>query len=88
LGAIESEGNLLPSLLCRLRFHKWKNYGEIVKISWKEPGFVPSTTEKIEKYVYSERMCLRCGIKEKRIFAGNKDGSQAAVGWERISDKT
>jgi len=59
-----------------------------VKISWKEPGFVPATTEKIEKYVHSERMCLRCGIKERRKFAGNRDGSQAAVGWERISDKT
>jgi hypothetical protein len=72
--------------LCRLGLHRWKNYGEIVKISWKEPGFVPSTTEKIEKYVHSERMCLRCGMKEKRIYAGNRDGSQAAVGWEIIDN--
>jgi hypothetical protein len=76
----------LTSLLCRLGLHRWKNYGEIVKISWKEPGFVPSTTEKIEKYVHSERMCLRCGMKEKRIYAGNRDGSQAAVGWEIIDN--
>jgi hypothetical protein len=77
----------LTSLLCRLGLHKWKNYGEIVKISWKEPGFVPSTTTKIEKYVQSERMCLRCGIKEKRIYAGNPDGSQAAIGWEIIDNQ-
>jgi hypothetical protein len=33
-------------------------------------------------------MCSRCGIKEKRIFAENIDGSKAAIGWERIYDKT
>ncbi|MGA2308719.1 MAG: hypothetical protein ABSG57_04105 [Candidatus Bathyarchaeia archaeon] len=78
----------MTSLLCRLGLHKWKNYGEVVKISWKEPGFVPSTTEKIEKFVHSERMCLRCGIKERRRFAENRDGSQAAIGWERINNGT
>jgi hypothetical protein len=24
-------------LLCRLSFHKWRNYGNQVEISWKEP---------------------------------------------------
>jgi hypothetical protein len=33
-------------------------------------------------------MCSRCGIKEKRIFAENIDGSKAAIGWERIDEKT
>ena len=78
----------MTPILCRLGVHKWKNYGEIVKISWKEPGFVPATTEKIEKLVHSERMCLRCGIKEKRIYAENRDGSQAAIGWDRINSGT
>jgi hypothetical protein len=71
-----------------LGLHKWKNYGEVVLIKWKEPGFVPSTTTKMQKFVDSERMCSRCGIKEKRIFAENIDGSKAAIGWERIYDKT
>jgi hypothetical protein len=38
--------------------------------------------------VHSERMCLRCGIKERRRFAENRDGSQAAIGWERINNGT
>jgi hypothetical protein len=70
--------------LCRWGLHKWKNCGDVVLIKWKEPGFVPSTTTKMQKYVYSERMCVRCGIKEKRKFGENMDGSLAAIGWERI----
>jgi hypothetical protein len=57
-------------------------------IKWKEPGFVPSTKTTMQKFVHSERMCSRCGIKEKRIFAENIDGSKAAIGWERIDEKT
>lgn len=27
-------------LLCRLGFHKWRNFGNIVEISWREPDAV------------------------------------------------
>jgi len=84
----QSEKRRSIPLVCRLGMHKWKDYGEIAKITWKEPGFVPSTTEKIEKYVYSERQCLRCGIRLKRIFAPNRDGTQAAIGWEKVTNET
>lgn len=78
----------MTSLLCRLGLHKWKNQGEVVLITWKEPGFFPGTTTKVRKYVHSERMCSRCGTKEKRKFAENIDGTLAAVGWERIGEGT
>jgi hypothetical protein len=78
----------LTPLICRLRLHKWKNYGEIVLITWKEPGFVPATTHKMQKLVHSERMCSRCGVKERRKFAENADGTKAAVGWEKIKDES
>jgi hypothetical protein len=84
----QSEVKHSTPLPCRLGIHKWKNYGEIVKIAWKEPGFVPSTTQKIEKYVYSERECLRCGMRLRRLFAPNRDGTQAAIGWEKTTNDT
>jgi len=74
-------------LLCRLIGHKWKNYGDIVLITWKEPGFVPGTTQKIQKHAYSERMCSRCGIKERRKFRDNVDGTKASVGWDRLNQE-
>jgi hypothetical protein len=37
--------------------------------------------------VFSERECLRCGIKEKRLFSENIDGTLAATGWKRIKYK-
>jgi len=77
----------LTSLLCRLGLHKWRNYGERVLIAWEEPGFIIGTKKKIWKYVFSERECLRCGIKEKRLFSENIDGTLAAAGWKRIENK-
>jgi hypothetical protein len=71
-----------------LGLHKWEDYGEAVLIEWKEPGFVPGTTEKIKKYVHSQRKCSRCGTMEKRIFADNADGTTAAIGWEKTTEKT
>jgi len=76
----------LPSLWCKLGLHKWKNYGKQVLITWKEPGFVLGIKKEIRKYVFSERECLRCGIKEKRKFSENLDGTLAAAGWERIEE--
>lgn len=77
----------MPPLLCRLGLHKWKNHGEKVLIVWKEPGFIPGTKVEKRKHVLSERECLRCGIKEKRKFSENLDGTQAAAGWERVAQK-
>lgn len=76
----------MAPLACRLGLHKWQDYGEVVLIEWKEPGFVPSTKETIRKYVHSQRKCSQCGLAEKRIFADNRDGTKAAIGWERIAD--
>lgn len=52
-------------------------------IVWKEPGFIIGTKKEIRKYVFSERKCLWCGIKEKRLFFENVDGTLSAAGWER-----
>jgi len=73
-------------LLCRLGLHKWRYYGEKVLIVWKEPGFIPGTKKEMRKMVYCKRECLRCGIKEKRKFFENIDGTLAAAGWERIEE--
>ena len=73
-------------LLCRLGLRKWRYYGEKVLIVWKEPGFIPGTKKEMRKMVYCKRECLRCGIKEKRKFFENIDGTLAAAGWERIEE--
>lgn len=74
----------MPPILCRLGLHKWRNYGEKVLIVWEEPGLIPFTKKEMKKLVYCKRECLRCGIKEKRKFLENIDGTLAAAGWERI----
>lgn len=56
-------------------------------ITWQEPGFIPGTNKKMQKIVFCERECLRCGIKERRKFLENIDGTLAANGWERIEEK-
>jgi len=78
----------MAPLLCRLGLHKWKNFGEVIMTTWKEPGAFPGTTTKIKKYLQSERKCSRCGIMEKRIFADNPDGTKAPMGWTKTSDET
>jgi len=40
----------------------------------------------MEKIVFCERECLRCGTKERRKFSKNVDGTLAAIGWERIKE--
>ena len=67
-------------LSCRLGFHKWENYGEERQIFWQEPGFIYGLTTK-SKVVYDKRRCLRCGVKLKRIFPTNPDGTLSSVGW-------
>jgi hypothetical protein len=66
--------------------HKWKNYGDRVPITWTESGLIPGTKKEMRKHVFSERECLRCGIREKRKLDENIDGTKAAVGWERITE--
>jgi hypothetical protein len=82
----------MPLLLCRIGLHKWRNYGDRVLISFKEPGIIPGIKREERKHVYCERECLRCGIKEKRKFTDNIDGTLAPIGWVRIveadEDKT
>ena len=67
-------------LSCRLGFHKWENYGEEKQIFWQEPGVIYGLTTK-SKVVYEKRKCLRCGVKLKRIFAPNPDGTLSSIGW-------
>jgi len=72
-------------LLCRLGLHKWKNFGKQVLITWQEPGLLPLTKKDMQKYVFCERECLRCGIREKRKFLENIDGTLGAAGWEKVA---
>lgn len=74
----------LPPLLCKLGVHRWRNYGERVLIVWKEPGFIWGTKVEKRKHVNSERECLWCGLKEKRTFSENLDGTMAPTGWEIV----
>jgi hypothetical protein len=67
-------------LLCRLGLHKWENYGKEVQIFWQEPALVYGLSTK-SKVVFEKRRCLRCGVKLKRIFSTNPDGTLASVGW-------
>lgn len=76
----QSGGCLGRPLLCRLGFHKWKNYGGEVQIFWQEPGLIYGLTTE-SKMVYEKRQCLRCGVKFKRIFSTNPDGTMSSVGW-------
>ena len=76
----QSDDCLGQPLLCRLSFHKWKNYGEEMQIFWQEPGLVYGLTTK-SKVVFEKRLCLRCGVKSKRIFSTNPDGTTSSVGW-------
>jgi hypothetical protein len=71
--------------LCRIGLHKWRNYGDRVLITWTESGLIPFTKKDIRKHVFCERECLRCGIKERRLFGENIDGTKSAAGWERIN---
>ena len=76
----------MPRFLCRIGIHKWRNYGERVEIAWTESGLVPGIKKEMHRRVFSERECLRCGIREKRKFDENIDGTKAAMGWERITE--
>jgi hypothetical protein len=61
-------------LLCRLGFHKWRNYGKKVEVFWEEPdhvkagikygfgtsvGSLKGNIEARSKLVYEERGCAR-----------------------------
>jgi len=74
-----------PNWLCKLRLHKWKNYGESIVITWKEPGVIlPTSFRTQSREVFTKRDCLRCGIRLKRILVKNPDGTLSCVGWEPL----
>ncbi len=73
--------------LCRLRLHKWRNFGEPVVITWKEPGLiVPSSHITQSRKVLTEKECLRCGIRMKRRLINNPDGTLSCIGWDPIQE--
>lgn len=84
-------------LLCRFGFHKWRNYGNKVEVFWQEPmalkagvrdsfgtnvGSPESNIEAHSKVVYEGRQCKRCGMKLRRKFVTNSDGTLSCIGWE------
>ncbi len=74
-----------PNWLCKLRLHKWRNHGESVVITWKEPAIIKTPYEKFtqkSKEVFTKRKCLRCGIEMKRKLVHNPDGTLSCIGWE------
>ena len=76
-----------PNWLCKLRLHKWRNYGESVVITWKEPGVIfPKSYTTQSREVLTRRKCLRCGVRIKRRLVNNPDGTLSCVGWESLSD--
>jgi len=81
-----------PNWLCNLGLHKWRDYGEKVVVTWKEPGRLGYmhagrlgfTTHGRE--VLTHRECLRCGIKVKRKLVHNSDGTLSCIGWDPLLD--
>jgi hypothetical protein len=88
-----------PSWLCKLGFHKWRNYGESVVVTWQErtpwgrardPAV--STRKVLRRFgthsreVFTRRKCLRCGVDLKRRLVKNPDGSLSCVGWDSTSE--
>ncbi len=84
-----------PSWLCKLGFHKWREYGESVVVTWKERTQWGSardptlSTRKVlsrfgthSREVFTRRKCLRCGVDLKRRLVKNPDGSLSCVGWD------
>jgi hypothetical protein len=72
--------------LCKWGLHKWKNLGEKVLITWRESGIIPGLKKDMSKQVFTERVCLRCGVRQKRKFFENIDGTRSAAGWETIEE--
>jgi hypothetical protein len=75
--------------LCRLGLHKWRDFGESVVITWKEPAVIKTPYEKFtqkSRKVFTRKKCLRCGIKMKRRFVGNPNGTSSCIGWEPLLD--
>jgi len=88
--------NLSEPLLCRLGFHKWQNYGKKVEVFWQEPPvgvgggryLHPRSFERHSKTVYEKCLCRRCGVKLRRKFVTNSDGTLSCVGWEPDAEET
>jgi len=76
-----------PNWLCKLGLHKWRNYGDSVVITWKEPGaIVPTSYTTQSKEVLTKRKCLRCGVRMKRRLVHNLDGTLSCIGWDILSE--
>jgi hypothetical protein len=85
-----------PNWLCKLGLHKWRNYGESVVVTWKEPaskaGPIPTTNSLRLRFrtqsreVFTKKKCLRCGISMKRRLVKNADGTLSCIGWDPISE--
>lgn len=90
-------------ILCRLGFHKWRDYGSKVDVFWEEPyqikagvkdGFGTSVgpsrgnIEARSKLVYEGKQCKRCGIKLRRKLVTNSDGTLSCIGWEPETEET
>jgi hypothetical protein len=87
-------GCLNEPLLCRLGFHKWRDYGNEIEIFWREPTYSKTWAPLSERYgahhkvVYEKRECKRCGIKLRRKLVTNSDGTLSSVGWEPDTEET
>jgi hypothetical protein len=87
---------LSEPLLCKLGFHKWRNYGDEIVISWKEPAYVKARgaggskiwLESHQEAVFEGRECKRCGVKLRRKLVENSDGTLSCVGWEPDTEET
>ncbi len=88
-------------LLCRLGFHKWRNYGDQIEVFWQEPtpleanvknpNIGTSARENLldthSRIVYEGKECKRCGMKLRRKLVTNPDGTLSAVGWEPCNEE-
>ena len=79
--------------LCSLGFHKWQNTGNAVEVFWQEPahikadtvrpsGVLQAWTEKHHEVVYEGKQCKRCGMRLRRKFSTDSDGTLSCAGWE------
>ena len=85
---------LKKPLLCRLGFHKWRDYGGIVEVFWpevtyvQEPPRLGSQVFSDGEAVHERRGCKRCGTKLRRRLVTNSEGTLSCVGWEPDTEET
>ncbi|MEM3700704.1 MAG: hypothetical protein QXL57_07565 [Candidatus Bathyarchaeia archaeon] len=78
-----------PPLLCRLRLHRWRYYGQDVVVTVREYVKVGDARIPVNegvKLINNKRKCARCGIKQEANIFTNEDGTLSMRGWRESNN--